>query len=237
MSSSTSGVRASIKKGGVEAEVNWTLADMVAAAAIPTGLLIANLDSPLPGPADLVGIPIALGGLAYFGVKARRGDNKKMIAQANPDDRVWTGLAVLVLGGGAWAVYRIQQRKKLEKELEDSPTVRMAADLGLLRWTPEEKAAELMPLLESKGVDAALLEAVTEVQTLLASQGLGEGSASTKAKQYIEAKTGVDLDPYMDQARETTREGWDWVSSWWTDEPEAKENPSLSWSQYLADLE
>ncbi len=64
------GATASYSRGGVKATVAWSLPDIVAAAAIPTGLLIANLDSPLPGPADLVGVPIALAGLAYFGVKA-----------------------------------------------------------------------------------------------------------------------------------------------------------------------
>lgn len=172
-----------------------------------------------------------------------------MQAHSNPENRVWLGLGVLALGGGAWAVYRFQQRKKLEKELEDSPSVRLATELGLVKWTPKEKATELISLVESKGPDAALAEVMVEVREVLATQG-GEAeetvmaelataasAAGTKAKQYIEAQTGVDLDPYVSQARDTTREGWDWVSSWWTDEPEAKENPRITWSQYLADLE
>jgi hypothetical protein len=172
-----------------------------------------------------------------------------MQAHSNPENRVWLGLGVLALGGGAWAVYRFKQRKKLEKELEDSPSVKLATELGLVKWTPKEKAAELIALSESKGPDAALAEVMVEVREVLATQG-GEAeegalaelataasAAGTKAKQYIEAQTGVDLDPYMTQARDTTREGWNWMSSWWTDEPEAKENPRITWSQYLADLE
>ena len=67
---SKSKARASIKRGGVNVEAEWTLGDVVAALAIPSGMLIANLDSPLPGPADVVGIPMTLAGLAYFGIKA-----------------------------------------------------------------------------------------------------------------------------------------------------------------------
>jgi hypothetical protein len=69
-SRSRTGARAELKgqHGSAEAEVQ--LGDMVALGSIGLGVLFAMADSPLPGPGDILGIPLILAGFTYFGIQA-----------------------------------------------------------------------------------------------------------------------------------------------------------------------
>ncbi len=161
----------------------------------------------------------------------------------NPDNNLMIGLGILALGAGAWAYNRNVQRKKLREMLEDSKSVQRALEAGVIVWSQKEKAAERITLTGSKGADEAFAEILSELPPLPGEEGqeglLAEAaSLGQKAKEVFEHQTGIDLDPYFEEdtaggrVLDTTRSGWSYVASLW--EGDAKENPHLSWDQFLS---
>jgi len=161
----------------------------------------------------------------------------------NPDNNLMIGLGILALGAGAWTYSRTAQRKKLRKMLEDSPSVQLALGAGVLDWSPKEKAVERITLTGSKGADKAFAEILAELPPLPGEEGqeglMAEAARlGTEAKEIFEHQTGLDVDPYFEEGTvggrvlDTTRSGWSYVASFWGSD--AKENPALSWEQFLA---
>lgn len=188
----STGVRGSYKKGGLDITAQYTMADLVAAAAIPLGVIGMWADGPLPF-ADIVAIPMALGGLAYFGVKMAKPELLPDFAKANPGlpKMITRQPAQSALIGGSvvavgWTAWRMNERRKLVRLLQDDPGVRGVRLAFKGRLPPSElawlvepgglakRAAEVIPLLGTANALQGYDQIMEEMPALqIASEGAG----------------------------------------------------------------
>jgi hypothetical protein len=140
------------------------------------------------------------------------------MARKNPDTTTYIALGVLLFGGG-WAYKRMQERKKLKELLAGSQLVASAHGNNVISWTPEEKAAEIIKVTNTIGADEAFAKILARLQPLLPTESFAPVEQTTVAGKVYE----------------TTRAGWTYVGEalWGS----AKENPALSWDQFLHDLD
>lgn len=69
----------------------------------------------------------------------------------------------IVIGGAAigtagWVIYRVTQRARLQKLLDDSPAVAVAQSTGAIDWTAKEKAEEAITFFNTISADQAFSE-------------------------------------------------------------------------------
>lgn len=113
-----------------------------------------------------------------------------------------SGGAVAV-GVGAAIVWRLRERRKLAQLLSGSTMVAEARDLALIDWTPEEKAAEMLPLFSSASADHGYAEVLAEVHELIPEKAADLLSLTDDAKRVFEEKTGVNVDSTVAAAKVT----------------------------------
>ena len=115
------GAKIGFKRGGIEAEANWSLADLVALTALGLGAGGAGLL--WFEPVTTVGGIVLMGGsLAYFGVKTAWSEAQDVTPEqpllTNPKEGTIAVAAVAGLGLG-WVAWRSAQRKQLARLLTE----------------------------------------------------------------------------------------------------------------------
>jgi hypothetical protein len=114
-------------------------------------------------------------------------------------------------------------RKKLQDMLDGSESVQRAISEGLITWNAKRMAADKIGFVDAKSADVAFAEVLASLPEMPGSEENIYDEivkAGGQAKQIFEQATGVDIDSL-----------W----SLWS-EDEAKENPAMSWDQYLTSL-
>lgn len=136
----------------------------------------------------------------------------------NPDTMTYVAIGAVLLGGG-WSYQRMRERKKLRDLLAGSQVVVSAHGANIIAWTPEQKAAEEIGLTNMTSAEEAFTRILSELQPMLPADAVPQIEQSTIAGKVYE----------------TTRSGWNYVSDaiWGS----AKENPALSWDEFLSGLE
>lgn len=99
------------------------------------------------------------------------------------------GAGIAVVG---WIGYRLRQRSELANLLTQSTAVAQGHALGVISWTPQSKAAEMLPFTSTLGVDQAF--AVVQQELRLLMPAISESPSLVEdAARVLSEKTGVDV--------------------------------------------
>lgn len=77
------------------------------------------------------------------------------------------GAAVTVVGAASWYFYRSSQRAKLAALLAGSDRVTQAYAAGVIHWTPDSKASELIGFTNTLDAKTAFALVLSEINLLL----------------------------------------------------------------------
>ena len=113
-------------------------------------------------------------------------------ATENPFGIGWLelGAGAAILGAGGFALWRITQRNRLAEMLGDSALVAEARGLGLVTWTPEEKAADVIGWFSLRSAQQGYLVVLDEVRKLLPPE------AAVSASSMLTDLTNAGFDLY-----------------------------------------
>lgn len=102
---------------------------------------------------------------------------------------LWIGAGA---GGVAWVMWRLDERKRLHSMLRHDPLVTTLFVNGLIPWSPEEKAAQMITFADAGNAEDAFIQVQKELPAL-------PRSVAEQWSEQIEEQTGVDMSTALDK--------------------------------------
>lgn len=109
-------------------------------------------------------------------------------------DPLKAGIGAVLLTGGGWIALRLYQRSKLVGLLEKSAMVNQAMAGGVVAWTVEEKAAEVIAFTNTMTADQGYALVLAELRKLIPLDAGDMVDLTEDAKRLFLEQTGIDPD-------------------------------------------
>lgn len=139
-------------------------------------------------------------------------------------DPLKAGVGAVLLAGGGWAGLRLYQRSKLVGLLQGSAMVNQALAFGIVPWSAEEKAAEIITFTNTITADQGYALVLVELRKMIPADAGDMLDLTEDAKRLFMEKTGIDPDAVIasgsdvaSQLSEATKgyaqAAWQWLVS------------------------
>lgn len=114
------------------------------------------------------------------------------------------GAGATLVAGAGWVYWRLSQRSKLVELLNGSAMVNQALSFGIVPWSQEEKAAEIITLTNTLTADQGYALVLADLRRMIPANPDDMVDLTEDAKRLFLEKTGVDPDAVIDAGVDVT---------------------------------
>lgn len=121
-----------------------------------------------------------------------------------------------LLGGGlagGWVTYRLLERRKLTKLLEEDPTVQSIIAQGLVDWSPSEKAAEVIGFFDTTSASKAFGQVIATLPVPPEKMIETASRIGGEAAEALDAALGLPPGTTVNAAQVAASTAWDLLPS------------------------